>query len=117
MPLLRPVTTQGLPGHVWMIAPGLTVTEYPVTAEPPSLGGPSNVTVSDSLPCNADTLRGAPGVVAAVTGLDGSDSAESPTSVVACTVKVYESPLVSPVMVQGLAAQLIGTLPGDTVTV
>ena len=56
--------------------------------EPPSFVGAVKETVAWALPPVAETLVGALGTVIGVTGLLAPDAEESPTALVALTVKV-----------------------------
>ena len=49
--------------------------------------------------------------------MDGTDSTELPTALVACTVNVYAVPLVRPVTTHGDVGQVVLTPPGAEVTV
>jgi hypothetical protein len=62
-------------------------------------------------------IVGAPGTVAGVIILLGSEDALVPTSFVAVTVNVYEVLFVRPVTVSGEPAPLAVNPPGDEVTV
>ena len=77
-------------------------------AAPPLLAGAAKLTVACVLPATALALVGAPGTVAGVTALDGALAGPEPTLLVAVTVKVYVVPLVSPVIVTGLPAPIVG---------
>jgi hypothetical protein len=59
-----------------------------VIAAPPILAGAVNVTVACPLAATADTLVGAPGVVAGVTAEEAVEAVPVPTLFVAVTVKV-----------------------------
>jgi hypothetical protein len=69
---------------------GLAVTVYDVIGEPPSEAGAVQVTVACPSPAVALTSVGASGAVLllGVTAADGSLGAESPTALLATTVKV-----------------------------
>src|SRR5688500_14835634 len=56
-------------------------------------------------------------LAAGVTAFDAADVAPVPAEVVAVTVKVYATPLVSPVMVMGEPAPVAVSPPGSEVTV
>ena len=86
-------------------------------ADPPVLAGAVQFTMAEALPRSAETPVGTPGVVAGVTDEDGLDSTLLPSTLVACTVKLYDVPLVSPVTEQGLEAHDTVAPPGETVTV
>ena len=68
-PLVKPVTTIGLPAPDTVCPPlpgvvvSVAVTVYPVMTEPPSLAGGMNATDTCPLPDLADTPVGAPGTV------------------------------------------------------
>ena len=68
--------------------PGLKVTEYPVTGDPPSLVGAAHEIVAEPLPATAVTPTGALGTVTGVTADDGALAIESPTAFVATTENV-----------------------------
>jgi hypothetical protein len=55
--------------------------------------------------------------VGSVTEFERDDDGELPTALVATTVKVYESPPVSPVTVQVVAPVVVQVCPPDEVTV
>jgi len=59
-----------------------------VIAAPPLFAGAVNVTVACPLAATADTLVGAPGVVAGVTAEEAVEAVPVPTLFVAVTVKV-----------------------------
>src|SRR4051812_11109660 len=61
MPLVRPVTTHGLPGQVAVRPLGLEVTVYDVIEEPPSLPGAVKDTPAWWSPGVAEEPIGAPG--------------------------------------------------------
>jgi hypothetical protein len=64
------------------------------------------------------TEVGASGDLAGVTAFDADEASESPTALVAFTVKVYDVPLVKPLTVQVSAAVVVQIAPpGDAVTV
>ena len=68
---------------------------------PPLEDGGLHVTLAELLPAVADTLVGAPGGTggAGVTAFDGADAGPADTPLTATTEKVYEVPLVSPLMI------------------
>jgi hypothetical protein len=88
VPLVRPLTTQGLVVHDAVAPPGDAVTVYPVIVPPPLFVGAVHETLAELLCAAAETPVGAPGTVAGVTELDGDDTALLPTELVAPTVKV-----------------------------
>ena len=65
----------------------------------------------------AETLCGAPGTVAGVTGFDAVEADPGPAALVAVTLNVYATPLLSPVTVMGLLAPVAVNPPGLEVTV
>jgi hypothetical protein len=69
------------------------------------------------LPATAETAVGAPGVVAGVAEVDGSEGLEVPTLFVAVAVNVYAVPFVRPVTVRGDDAPVAVNPPGLDVTV
>jgi hypothetical protein len=71
-----------------MIPPGDDVTVYPLIAVPPSLLGAVHVTLALASPAVADAPVGASGTFDAVTAADAAEGPESPTVLVATTVKV-----------------------------
>jgi hypothetical protein len=74
---------------VQVAPPGAAVTVYPVIAEPPLLTGAVHETTALALPPTRVTTVGAPGTVAAgVTVAEAEEGTESPTVLVATTVKV-----------------------------
>jgi hypothetical protein len=116
-PLVRPVIVIGESLPLAVIPPGLEVTVYPVIAEPPVEAGAVNVTVASPLPRTAETLVGAPGVVAGTTELLVPEEILVPFAFVAVTVKVYVVPLVRPVIVIGDEPPVAVIPPGLEVTV
>jgi hypothetical protein len=101
VPLVKPVTVQGLAEHDTEPA-GDPVTVYPVIADPPLFTGAVKLTFTELPDVVAATPVGGSGTVAGVIEADATDSALLPTAFVACTVNVYAVPLVRPVTVQGL---------------
>jgi hypothetical protein len=71
-----------------------------VIGEPPSANGADHDTATCWLPAIPETPVGAVGTVRGVTGALGSEGRDVPAELVAVTVKVYEVPFVSPVIVQ-----------------
>jgi hypothetical protein len=115
--LTRPETVQGLAGHAVTAPPGVAVTLYDVIGDPPEDAGASHEMTADASPRVPPTAVGAPGTSAGVTAFDGADSGPLPTEFVACTVKVYDVPFVSPDTTQGDAAQVALAPPGLAETV
>jgi len=76
-------------------------TVYDVTALPPVEAGADQLMMADALPATAETPVGGSGTAAGTTAFDGADAAPVPTLLVALTVKVYDVPLVRPVIVTG----------------
>ena len=62
-------------------------------------------------------LVGAPGTVDGITALDGTDSGPFPSMLVACTVNVYDVPLVNPDTTIGDVVPVPVRPPGILVTV
>jgi hypothetical protein len=91
-----PVTVQ-----VWeplaAVVVSVAVTRYEAGA-PPVVGG-LTVTVAWPGPATALGATGAPGGTWGVTGAEGPEEAEVPPALVAVELKVYVSPLVSPLTV------------------
>ena len=116
VPLVSPVTVNGLAAPVAVKPPGDDVTVYEVIGLPFALA-PLNVTVAWVSPGAAVTVVGAPGNPAGVTEFEATDAAPGPVALAAVTVNVYAVPLVSPVTVNGLAAPVAVKPPGDDVTV
>jgi hypothetical protein len=83
--------------------------------DPPVLAGAVNVTVAKAFPATAETLVGAPGIVAGVVGLVKVGS-EGPIPLIALTANVYAVPLVSPGTVMGELIPVIVISPGLEVT-
>jgi hypothetical protein len=79
------------------------VTVYPVIALPSVLAGALQLTVAEALPPAGAPMVGVPGVVAGVTLAEELENEPVPTTLMAATVNVYASPLVSPVTVQVVA--------------
>lgn len=71
---------------------------------PPSLAGAVKATSTLLLPATTPVTAGAPGTPVGVTAFESSEAVPGPASFEAVTVNVYETPLVSPVTVNGLAA-------------
>jgi hypothetical protein len=70
-------------------------------ALPPSFAGGVTLTHSDALPLRAAPTPGANGTdVWGVTLFEAPENGEVPSELIAATLKVYESPLLRPVMVQ-----------------
>jgi hypothetical protein len=104
-------------GVVEQVAPpGLAVTVYDTSGEPfAELAAQETVTwVSPRTPVTDD---GAVGTPAGVTPLEAADDAEVPAALVAVTVKVYDVPLVKPVTVHEVVADVHVSAPGFDVTV
>ena len=72
---------------VQVFPPGLDVTVYFVTAEPPLLEGADQLMVACALPADAEAAVGAPGTVAEEIGFEVAAS-ESPLAFTAMIVKV-----------------------------
>ena len=90
VPLVSPVTlAASVPlDQLAVCPPGLAVTMYPVINDPPVDAGALHVTVACVFPAVADTLVGAPGVVAGVTAFDPLDVAPTPTVLIVVTTNV-----------------------------
>jgi len=119
VPLVSPVRFAIVsPVVVTVLPPGVAVTVYPVTADPPSPTGSVHDSAADALPASASTPVGGLGTVLGVTAALGSDAADVPTPLLAVTLNVYEVPLVSPVTV-ALVSPVVVTVfpPGVAVTV
>jgi hypothetical protein len=101
VPLTSPVTVIGEPLLEAVKPPVLEVAVYVVIADPPLLAGAVNVIVAEPFPAVAETLVGAPGVVAGVTEFEVAEAVLVPVAFVAVTVNVYAVPFVRPVMVIG----------------
>jgi hypothetical protein len=86
---------------------------------PPSVVGASHDTEAEPSPAAATTPEGAPGTVAGVTALEGSDDGPVPAALIACTVNVYIVPLFNPVIVVLVVdpPTLFTAPPGFVVTV
>jgi hypothetical protein len=124
VPLLRPLTTVFVVTLAFTDAnwpPGEAVAVYPVIGDPPSLVGAIHETEAWALPAVALTPVGAPGTpggVAGVTAFEGALGVLVPAQFVAVTVKVYETPLVSPVTVALVAPEVVEAVwPPEDVTV
>jgi hypothetical protein len=101
---------------------GEEVTVYEVMALPPLEAGAVHDTLAAALPAVATTPVGAPGAVAAPTGVtafDGVDAGPVPAALEALTVKKYVVPFVNPVTVALVAgaATVAVSPPGLDVTV
>ena len=89
MPLASPVTTHEVPELVHVLAPGVEVTVYEVTAAPPSEAGAVQDTVAAPFPGLADTPVGAPGNrPRGDRSRSAADATEVPAVLVAVTVNV-----------------------------
>ena len=89
MPLVRPGTVAvNAPVVVAVAPPGLAVTVYPVTGEPPLLAGADHDTSACQFPATAVTPVGAPGTVFGVTAVLADEAVEVPAALVAVAVKV-----------------------------
>ena len=88
VPLVKPVTTNGLVVPVAVKLPGLEVTVYPVMAEPPLLAGAVKVMEAWAFPAVAVPMVGAPGTVAGVTEFEAELAVPVPIAFVALAVKV-----------------------------
>ena len=87
---------------------GDEVTVNEVTAAPPLLVGDLHETVEEPLALEVAVICvGAPGTVDGVAAGDGVEEEEVPDTLVAVTLKVYEVPLVRPVMVH----ESVGSVP------
>ena len=75
-------------------------------AEPPLLAGATHETVILALPRRTSRFVGTPGTVAGVTEADGLEATLSLTAFVAFTVNVYATPLVRPVTMQLVVAEV-----------
>src|SRR5918912_1152678 len=130
VPFVSPVTvavvgTSVLPtGGLTVAEPpaGEEVTVYEVIALPPFEAGAVQDTLAAALPAVATTPVGAPGAVAAPTGVtafDGVDAGPVPAALEALTVKKYVVPFVNPVTVALVAgaATVAVSPPGLDVTV
>ena len=117
MPFVSPVTLTGDAAPVPVKPPGLDVTVYDVTAEPPLFAGAVNATFALALDPEAETAVGAPGTVAGMTAAEGSDTKLVPKPLVAVTVNVYDVPFVNPVTINGEAEPVFVKFPGLDVTV
>jgi anti-sigma factor ChrR (cupin superfamily) len=110
------VIVQGLDADVQVYPPGLVVAVYWVIADPPVEAGAVQDTASWVLPGVRATPVGAPGIVDGVP-VAPAEAGPAPLAFVAVTVTVYAVPLVSPVIVQGLDADVQVNPPGLVVAV
>ena len=78
MPLVRPATVMGLDAPEAVMLPGVDVTVYEVMGLPPFEAGGVKLTVACALPAVAVPIVGAPGTVAGVTLLEGTDAGPVP---------------------------------------
>lgn len=122
MPLVRPVTVQGFErphaNGVCATKPTKGVTVYPLIDAPPSASGAVHETIDRPFALEvAATPAGAPGTVLGTTDGDAPDATEVPATFVAVTANVYAMPLVSPVMTQVVAPEVVHVFePGAEVT-
>ena len=84
---MRPVTVADKLEEVAVNPPGLDVTLYAVTAEPPLEAGASHETTTWPLPATPVTVVGAPGTVRGVIG-EEAEADELPAAVLALTENV-----------------------------
>jgi hypothetical protein len=104
---------------VHVFEPGVEVTVYPVTADPPSDSGADQVTRAAPTIDVAVGVCGALGTVAGTKAAEATDGFESfGAELVATTVKVYEVPFVRPVTTQlsGPLVQVHVLFSGEEVT-
>jgi hypothetical protein len=114
---VRPIIVTDVPFVVAVTPPGSDVTVYFVIGLPPSEAGAVHETTARTSPGIADTSVGAPGTIAGVTGVDGSEDRLVPLEFVAVTMKVYAVPLVRPVTVSEVAVVVAMIPPSDEMTV
>jgi hypothetical protein len=116
---VSPETVQeSAPGEWHVLPSGVDTTSYPVTTLPPLNGGEPQDTRADPFDASATTLTGASGRVRGVTADDATDGRPMPRELVAMTVNVYATPLVSWVTVQPIVPAVLHVLPpGDEVAV
>lgn len=115
MPLVRPVTVQELlvALAVQVFPSGLEVTVYLVIGRPPvSTGAVQETTETPSAFDVPMTAVGASGGPSGVTAADGSEAAPPPATLEAQTLKVYETPLVSPLTVHDVVVVVQYFQPG-----
>ena len=93
------------------------VTVYAVIVAPPFEAGAVQVTVAEALPATAETVLGALGAVAGITGADKSEATELPMAFFAITVNVIAVPLVNPLIVAVKTLPTFSAVPMDGVTV
>jgi hypothetical protein len=123
VPLARPDTTQLVgttpsPSAVTEHEPdGEPVTVYPMIAEPPSEAPGCHATVTLPSPGSPDTEVGASGTARGTMTAEGSDAGLEPRTLVATTVKVYDSPLVRPDTTQVVAPEVVHVPVGEPATV
>ena len=108
MPLIKPVTVHAsAPVVVQVVAPGVEVTVYPVTGDPPSTDGAAHDTATSPLPAVAITAVGAPGTVtggAVAVAVFDTANGPKPTLLIPATRNRYSTPFVNPVTVADVAA-------------
>jgi hypothetical protein len=122
VPFVSPGTTTVLaPVVVALAPPGVAVTVYPVTAEPPLDDGALHDTDACVSPAVATTFVGAPGTTAAAVGVTVLDAAEAgpvPMAFVAVTLNVYDVPFTKPGTTTVVAPVVVALAPpGVAVTV
>ena len=84
----------------------------------PAEVGALHVTLTSASPADADTIVAAPGTPRGTIGSEGVEAAPSPASLVATTVKVYDTPFVNPDTVHDNSPAVAHVAPpGDAVTV
>jgi hypothetical protein len=102
VPLDNPSTSHEVATFVKVVhcrPPGLDVTVYPRTSEPPLEAGGDHDTVARPSPGRAMTSTGAPATVNGATGSDSALDSEDPATLIAVTVTTYGAPFVRSVNV------------------
>jgi hypothetical protein len=113
VPLVSPLTVHVVaPVVVQVFPPGVAVTVYLVTGEPP-LFGAVHTTLADPLPAVATTLDGGPGTVEGVSALGAVVAGPAPLGFCAATVTVYVVPFTKPVMVADVEIGATVVVPLD----
>ena len=118
---MRPVTTTFVDGgapltvvDAWATVPMYGVTVY-AEIGPPGFAGGCQLTYAAESPGVAVTLVGGP-QIQGTTALDGADGGPVPAAFVAVTVKVYDTPGVSPFTTVEVLLVVAVMPPGELVT-
>ena len=120
-PLVRPATVHEVEAVEQVNEPGVEVTVYAETADPPLDAGAVHETTDEpvaftEVTCVADTPDGATGGPTGTTEFDEVDATDVPAEFVAVTENEYETPLVRPATVHEVEEVVHVFEPGFEVT-